>query len=88
MDWLDKHMPEGKRIRNELNSNVLTFRRKLTVPEVVMEYILNQFASIGVSYPKNMTLEEFRKWLNAPETEPVVEVAMRKLNGGQNENIH
>jgi len=83
MNWLDKHMPEGKRIRNELNSNVLTFRRKLTAPEVVMEYILNQFASIGVSYPKNMTLDEFRSWLNAPETQWVVEVAIHKLNGGK-----
>ena len=69
-------------------SNVLTFRKQLTLQEMVMDFILNQLASVGVSYPKNMSLEEFKEWLDAPETQWVVDVAMNKLNGGRNATNH
>lgn len=70
-------------------SNVLTFRRSLTAPELAMGYILNQLSSLGVSYPKNMTLDEFRTWLNGTETQWVVEVAIYKMMKGQsNETQH
>lgn len=46
MDWLDKHMPEGKRIRDELNSlqpsNVLSFRKALTAQELATYRIMKE----------------------------------------------
>ena len=93
MDWLDKHMPEGKRIRNELNSNVLTFITAHERAQLLHRHNIAYLKYLEVpSWPEDATPEELAHFIKSEDTRHVIAACMqRKLKQifrGHNETTH
>lgn len=74
MSWLDKHMAEGKRIRDELNGVVVSFPDNRIPPEVMA---LNKYEGImkglGMRVPHLATPLDIWNFMLLPSTAEVLE---------------
>lgn len=86
MDWLDKHMPEGKRIRDELNGVVVSFPDNRLSPEIAA---INTYEGIlrglKIPVPHLATASDFLDYMLLPSTAKALQDAIifniRKARG-------
>lgn len=69
MDWLDKHMVEGQRIRDELNGVVVSFPDSRIPDDIsALNKYEGLFRGLGMPVPKFASVYDFKKYMMMPST--------------------